>query len=1083
MNPRYANFQQSMFVAGDVEQFEQHRDPTNGRHPSVTLDPENNVWLNHVFEMKESTVSNVRDAVENTDLPLYRTLSADAVDNTFFYLFNKFKKGVFVKIKDRRVAVFLPFSKHNFINEWSNRIRFDPTRFESMNAFLSYASTRDGTQRPVKFNFNIEEWYSNNGLFRNEFPMTERDRNLDPLLDMLTTLCNERDVPDIEFFINRRDFPVLSKKNCEPYDHIFDADNVPLKSHAFSKYAPVLSMVTTDRHADIPMPTHEDWARVASIAEGKLFEPDRRDYRYTFDVKWEDKIACAVFRGASTGAGVTWEKEVNPYTFNPRLFAAKLSQDRKDAGVTPLLLDAGITEWNTRPRKIRKEPYLRTVEVESLGVRLSPGMPPTEQARYKYILNIDGHVSAFRLSLELSMGSVVLLQEHTVGTTNYRMWFHRMLQPYVHYVPVKKDLSDVLEKIEWCTQHDDECRQMAENARAFYEKFLTRDGVLDYFQYLLTRIKSSTGHYMYNEVDIDTVMYQRQLETVQSYASNASNASKHSIKHNFYPFHWRDTGAKEALRRTIHSVGQLDDFARHLSYQSEHTTIEAVKIGSISLAIKSLRAPNEERHRQLINEAFVGLTALNKLCAEVPNFRFTFGWWDNSHVVSEFVPGVTWDKFLAKCSVEEILFVLMQCCLALMVAQERCGFVHNDLNGWNIVIRQLAEPIEVTYAFRDRVIRVKTTQIPVFIDYGRAHVIHENCHFGQVHPFKFTPIQDCFCLMISTLSIFMATDNDHSYLNVCLDMVNFFTMTHFHPASIRDKARLFKFLKQYKKYNEMLYAPKHSIEKYQPMHLFDHLLGVCKKFQLDIPFEVMMYPVKCPRITFRNAPSVMYAIWMRETHPEPLLERYLARFATTFLSVLDESPHIVCLVAGANRTWETLEGMMNFITRNIGKGKGKDRMGKQVRDMMTELQRQFDRRLQTVSWEDLTSNLPDRQSLVVSRISARTFAIPSRLLTVLQSFLTRPTTFFADLHDLCVYAFLYEHPLKVPWELEKQLVKAHRKLITFDPLIARNNCASVETIQYVARQIYPEQIGLMEPYLSSRLLQAYEHVLHFHYMS
>lgn len=1075
MNPRYSNFQQSVFVAGDVEQFEQYRDATNGRHPTVELNPENNVWLKHVFEMKEKDVQS-RDAVENTDLPMYRNLSADAVDNTFFYMFNKFKKGVFIKIKNGELAVFLPFSKHNFVNEWSSRIRHDPTRFDSMNQFLMYASHRDGSQHNAKFNYNIDEWYANNCLFRNEYPLNERDRNLDPLRDMLQALCAERDIPDIEFFVNRRDFPMLSKKGCEPYDHIFDADNIPLKSHAFAKYAPILSMVTTDRHADIPIPTHEDWARLAS-EQNILYEPDRRDYRYEFELEWDKKRTCAVFRGASTGCGVTHELEVNTFTFNPRLFVAKLSAEHakecRESGL-PIRLDAGITEWNTRPRKIRKEPYLRTVEVEQLGIDLVSGLSPVEQSRYKYVLNIDGHVSAFRLSLELGMGSVVLLQEHTQGTTNYRMWFHRSLIPYVHYVPVRKDLSDVLEKIEWCIQNDDQCRQIAQNALDFYREFLSRKGVFDYWQYLLVRLKSSTGHYMYNEFSVAQEIERRQTEWIERFHSQRiSHATTdwHSIS---YPFPWNYTAAKDALRLCMNTRG---DFAVTLKpiHQSESTLAQKMSVGAIPLLFKSLRVLKPEKQRQQVNETFCGLTCINQLCSEIPNFRYTFGQF-HGHVVMEYVEGITWDKFLANCSVEEMMFILMQLSLALLVAQERCGFVHNDLNGWNIVIRQLKKPIEVAYAFRDRVVKVTTSQIPVLIDYGRSHVVFDKCHFGQVHPFKFSPIQDIFCLVVSTLAVFMNTANmDDEFVPLCLDIINFFTMSHFHPAVIRDKSRLIKFLRQYKKYNEMLYAPKHTIERLTPLHFFEHLVGVCKKLNLNVPFVVVNYPNKCdnPYQCGSMTPSGFIASWMQRQN----LMAYVDNFDRAF-ALLPKAPHLICFLSGINECQAHLAGISEFVQK----------FAKDASPLMVQVSR-LQSQLVTV-WKTykaamprtcLTTNLPNRQALVIPRYTERTFAIPSRLLTVLQSYMSRPTTFFADLHDMFVKGFLFNRHFELDTDDEVEVVRAHRKLFTFDCTIARMNCANVNTIKWIASIIYPQQMMEIQPFVSNRMFQTYGQVLDFEY--
>ena len=63
----------------------------------------------------------------------------------------------------------------------------------------------------------------------------------------------------------------------------------------------------------------------------------------------------------------------------------------------------------------------------------------TEQRKYKYIINIDGHVKAFRLSMELGSGCVGFTCE-----SEWKLWYSNMLIPYKHYVPVKSDLSDYL---------------------------------------------------------------------------------------------------------------------------------------------------------------------------------------------------------------------------------------------------------------------------------------------------------------------------------------------------------------------------------------------------------------------------------------------------------------------------------------------------------------------------------------------------------------------------------------------------------------------------------------------------------------
>ena len=71
--------------------------------------------------------------------------------------------------------------------------------------------------------------------------------------------------------------------------------------------------------------------------------------------------------------------------------------------------------------------------------------------QYKYQINIDGTVAAYRLPYLLAGSSVVLKQ-----ASPYYEHFYRQLQPWQHYIPFKADLSDLLDQIHWARNHDDE---------------------------------------------------------------------------------------------------------------------------------------------------------------------------------------------------------------------------------------------------------------------------------------------------------------------------------------------------------------------------------------------------------------------------------------------------------------------------------------------------------------------------------------------------------------------------------------------------------------------------------------------------
>lgn len=71
--------------------------------------------------------------------------------------------------------------------------------------------------------------------------------------------------------------------------------------------------------------------------------------------------------------------------------------------------------------------------------------------QYKYQINIDGTVAAYRLPYLLAGSSVVLKQDSI-----YYEHFYSQLRPWQHYIPIKADLSDLLDKIRWARNHDDE---------------------------------------------------------------------------------------------------------------------------------------------------------------------------------------------------------------------------------------------------------------------------------------------------------------------------------------------------------------------------------------------------------------------------------------------------------------------------------------------------------------------------------------------------------------------------------------------------------------------------------------------------
>ena len=108
------------------------------------------------------------------------------------------------------LSIFLPFSKNKFQNEWGDKIKIDKTKFRNLNDFIRQSQELEGRIFKSRYvNQHSDEWYANNSIFRYEFPCQEGDSGIPMISDMFKELCKHRKLPDIELFINKRDFPSL----------------------------------------------------------------------------------------------------------------------------------------------------------------------------------------------------------------------------------------------------------------------------------------------------------------------------------------------------------------------------------------------------------------------------------------------------------------------------------------------------------------------------------------------------------------------------------------------------------------------------------------------------------------------------------------------------------------------------------------------------------------------------------------------------------------------------------------------------------------------------------------------------------
>lgn len=103
---------------------------------------------------------------------------------------------------------------------------------------------------------------------------------------------------------------------------------------------------------------------------------------------------------------------------------------------------------------------------------------------YRYLIDVGGNGYSGRLKyLMFSNRPLIIVDRY------YVEYFHDDMIPFVHYIPVKTDLSDLIEKEEWMRNNDSECKKIAQNALDFANKNFTKEKILERVFFVYKKFK------------------------------------------------------------------------------------------------------------------------------------------------------------------------------------------------------------------------------------------------------------------------------------------------------------------------------------------------------------------------------------------------------------------------------------------------------------------------------------------------------------------------------------------------------------------------------------------------------------------
>lgn len=156
-----------------------------------------------------------------------------------------------------------------------------------------------------------------------------------------------------------------------------------------------------------------------------------------FDVPWEKKESKIIWRGTTTGC----------VRRNPEQFTRE---------------DLVKNYWN----KYDVAFHTTSTGFGHLKKYVKSRMTQKDMLKCKYLLVINGNDKASALNWILASNSLPIMPKPRFLSWLCEPW----LKDGVHYIEVKDDFSDLDEKLEWCKQNDQQCKQIAYNGKDFILK-------------------------------------------------------------------------------------------------------------------------------------------------------------------------------------------------------------------------------------------------------------------------------------------------------------------------------------------------------------------------------------------------------------------------------------------------------------------------------------------------------------------------------------------------------------------------------------------------------------------------------------
>jgi len=325
---------------------------------------------------------------------------------------------------------------------------------------------------------SIKKWSFSNCMINNNQRWWKVNKPYFSIYFDMLKICLKNSNITTLFFLNLLDYPVLYNRKCrQNISHDVLCGN---NNKQENTYIPVLSGATTKNHYDKCIVYADAWELITQKKTGDLCN-NRYKKTNKINTNWDTKMDALIFRGKNNSC------YPNDFKYNDRLKTLKAINTIKKKENLTLRIDVGlngVTMKNTYTNKlhISDKDYI----LKKLGEHdFKEAVPMDKQSNYKYILDIDGYVTPWRICYELQYNSCLLIVR-----SEYYSWFDDKLQHMKNAYIL--DVNDVdfetnLEKALFFLQNNSKiCEKMANKALKLYNKIMNLDYVKKYMVSLLS---------------------------------------------------------------------------------------------------------------------------------------------------------------------------------------------------------------------------------------------------------------------------------------------------------------------------------------------------------------------------------------------------------------------------------------------------------------------------------------------------------------------------------------------------------------------------------------------------------------------